>query len=96
MASLLPHLAHCTAMIVFIVFSMFVSGVFYWDPSKIPSAQFEDPWALYGWVFALVLFSCRYLTLLALPQAAANFLGLLIYNSFPQPPKLKVFQLFTA
>nr|CAG4649375.1 EOG090X07AI [Scapholeberis mucronata] len=43
---------------------------------------------LYGW-FALVLYLCQYLSLLALPQALFNFLGFMLFNPFPDDPKLQ-------
>ena len=52
-------------------------------------AALETPWQKYGW-FAVILYLSRYLALLALPQAVCNFLGLLLYDSFPPTPELKV------
>jgi len=46
-----------------------------------------DPWLEYGW-FTTLLYFCRCLPLLGLPQAVFNFLGLIFFQSFPQSPQL--------
>ena len=48
-----------------------------------------DPWLEYGW-FTTLLYFCRCLPLLGLPQAVFNFLGLIFFQSFPQSPQLNV------
>nr|CAG4650193.1 EOG090X07AI [Sida crystallina] len=82
------HLMHCAAMISVIITMLYLGGFLYWDPSQKPQILQENPWEIYG-AFALLLYLCRYLSLLGLPQVLVNFLGLLCFNAFPDTPKLK-------
>lgn len=47
-------------------------------------------WEQYGFLPAAFLYITRILTLLCLPLALFNFLGLVLFNAFPDPPKSKV------
>ena len=70
--------------------SMVLGGVFNYPPFESSKPVLDNPWAVYGG-FAIILYLFRYLSLLALPQALASFFGLLLFNAFPETPKLKVF-----
>lgn len=48
-----------------------------------------DPWVEYGFFITLFLYSIRYLTFLTVPQVLFNFLGLCLYNVFPEKVTLK-------
>jgi len=54
-----------------------------------PTSSKVNPWTEYG-VFTLFLYLCRYLALLGLPQSVFNFLGLILFKSFPDPPQFEV------
>ena len=43
-----------------------------------------DPYEQYGTIFTIFLYLLRLLALLALPQCFCNFLGLTLYNAFPE------------
>lgn len=61
---------------------MFNGGVF------VPTAEL-DPWTHYGIIGALILYFLRLLTFLPLPQVLFNFVGLTLYNAFPDKVILK-------
>lgn len=48
-----------------------------------------DPFKEYGAAGAFFLYTLRILTLVALPLSCFNFLGLFLYDAFPERPKLK-------
>lgn len=67
-----------------------VTGLFIYfggglDAKPHSTSSFQLSLEKYGW-FALVLYLCRYLTLLALPQVVFNFFGFILYNPFPETP----------
>ena len=84
------HVVHCFGMVSVIAISMFLGGVFNYAPFESSKPVLDNPWEVYGG-FAFILYLFRYLSLLALPQALASFFGLLLFNAFPETPKLKVF-----
>ena len=53
-----------------------------------------DPFVQYGTWGAIVLYVLRLLTLVPIPQAIFNFLGLVCFNTHPPKPKLKTTTLF--
>lgn len=55
------------------------------------TSSFQLSLEKYGW-FAFLLYLCRYLTLLALPQVVFNFFGFILYNPFPETPRKEVFK----
>jgi len=57
-------------------------------PAANVQAEPSDHWQKYGW-FTIFLMGPPWLILLALPQSMFNFLGLVFFQSFPDPPKLK-------
>lgn len=54
------------------------------------SKEVSSSWEHYGFLPAGFLYITRILTLLCLPMALFNFLGLVFFNAFPDQPKLKV------
>jgi len=60
-----------------------------------PQSSDLNPWKEYG-LFSFLLYLCRYLAILGLPQSLFNFMGLIWFQSFPEPPKLKNSSLRTA
>ena len=75
------HFSHCALLITFIFFSVIK---FTWN-----SEESLDPVLKYGSVGTLILYIFRFISLLALPQCLFNFLGLTIYNAFPDRVTLK-------
>ncbi|XP_034950415.1 beta-1,4-mannosyltransferase egh [Chelonus insularis] len=72
------HIFHCCLLICVILLFEYISGVFNWDVENQ-----INPWELYGYLGTTILYSLRLLTLLSLPQIIFNFLGLTLYNAFP-------------
>jgi egghead protein (zeste-white 4 protein) len=60
------------------------------DASPHSTSSFQLSLEKYGF-FAFLLYLCRYLTLLAMPQVVFNFLGFILYNPFPETPRKEVF-----
>lgn len=75
------HFSHCALLIAFILISIIR---FTW----ISDDSF-DPVLKYGSFGTLILYLFRFISLLALPQCLFNFLGLTIYNAFPDRVTLK-------
>ncbi|XP_001601907.2 beta-1,4-mannosyltransferase egh [Nasonia vitripennis] len=80
------HILHCCLLATFILVFEFVSGGLHWGPRD--QSQF-DPWVQYGFAGALTLYLLRTLTFLSFPQVLFNFIGLTIYNAFPDKVSLK-------
>lgn len=53
-----------------------------------------DPFLEYGATTTYVLYFLRFLSVIPIPQAVFNFLGLVCYNTFPPKPKLNSSTLF--
>jgi len=53
-----------------------------------------DPILEYGTTTTIVLYVLRFLTVIPIPQAIFNFLGIVLYNTHPSRPKLKTSTLF--
>ncbi|XP_074109151.1 beta-1,4-mannosyltransferase egh-like isoform X1 [Cotesia typhae] len=86
MTSTVKHVSHCCLLILIITTFEYTSGVLsILDSEERPRI---DSWERYGVVTPL-LFLLRLLTLLALPQSLFNFLGLILYNAFPDKVTLK-------
>jgi len=75
----LAHLANVCALLGFVCFNVRFAQ---------QSSKFLDPWQEYGWCTPL-LYLFQYIPLLGLPQSVFNFLGLIFFQSFPDPPRLK-------
>lgn len=78
------HLLHCGLLLT--VISVFVIQLTWTD---YDAAAQVDPYVAYGTLFTLFLYGLRFLALLALPQCVCNFLGLTLYNTFPEKVQLK-------
>lgn len=82
----MKHILHCCLLLVVILIFEFVSGGLQWNTNKTEQL---DPWVRYGFVGALILYLLRSVTFLSLPQVLFNFVGLTIYNAFPDKVVLK-------
>ncbi|XP_046643232.1 beta-1,4-mannosyltransferase egh-like isoform X2 [Daphnia pulicaria] len=86
------HLIHCAALTGTIILVISLGG----GLGENNSIAFEteetlSSWEQYGFFLAAVLYVTRFLTLLCLPLALFNFLGLVLFNAFPDQPKTKIF-----
>ncbi|UYV60209.1 hypothetical protein LAZ67_1000406 [Cordylochernes scorpioides] len=80
------HLIHCLLFLsLILIFEIVTGGIPVWTYSF----DNVEPVATYGYFFTVVLYLFRVLTLLALPQCIFNFLGLIMYNAFPDKVQLK-------
>lgn len=85
-SSTTKHVLHCLLFCSIIIFFLLISGGI-----KVNEEDFVtiDPWAEYGTIWTIFLYTMRFLTLLTLPQMLCNFFGLLFYNAFPDKVVLK-------
>lgn len=83
------HLLTVTLFFSMILVFVFLAGGF--GPNQLEGF---DPYIEYGQTATIVLYLLRYLTLIPIPQAIFNFLGIVIYNTHPPRPKLKTSTLF--
>ena len=87
-----PHVLHflTVGLLLFIILLfMYLAG------GIGPQRRVEfDPFVQYGTLSAIVLYVLRFLTLVQIPQAIFNFLGLVCFNTHPPKPKLKTTTLF--
>ena len=82
----MKHALHC-CLLAFVIFVFeIVSGGIRWAPQEEKEL---DPWIQYGLIGALILYFLRILTFLSFPQVLFNFVGLTIYNAFPDKVVLK-------
>ncbi|XP_011643987.1 beta-1,4-mannosyltransferase egh [Pogonomyrmex barbatus] len=84
--SITKHILHCCLLLVVILIFEFVSGGLRWNTDK---KEEIDPWTRYGVIGAITLYLLRTVTFLSLPQVLFNFIGLTIYNAFPDKVVLK-------
>ncbi|XP_076640753.1 beta-1,4-mannosyltransferase egh [Halictus rubicundus] len=80
------HILHCFLLLIVILTFELISGGVCWDSDKYVDL---DPWVQYGFIGAFTLYLLRILTFLSLPQVLFNFVGLTIYNAFPDKVILK-------
>ncbi|KAK0159790.1 hypothetical protein PV327_010865 [Microctonus hyperodae] len=85
-SSNIRHISHCCLLMIVIIIFEYASGVFKWTNDNENEI---DPWLMYGYVGATILYLLRFLTFLSLPQVLFNFIGLIIYNAFPEKVILK-------
>lgn len=80
------HYLHCCSLFTVIaVFEIFTGGVKLW-----PDATLEiNPWVRYGYMWTIALYLIRLVTFLPLPQVLFNFIGMTLYNAFPDKVTLK-------
>lgn len=82
------HFLHCVLLITVILWFEILSGgikLWYTDSDQVAI----DPFVAYGQWTATALYILRILALLSLPQVFCNFLGLTLYNAFPDKVTLK-------
>lgn len=79
------HILHCLLLFTLILLFFLTSG-----SAKASDDYVEfDPWEKYGNAYTIFLYTIRILTIMTLPQMLSNFLGLVIYNAFPDKVVLK-------
>lgn len=80
------HLFHCFLYaVVVLVIEILYGGIHLGAYEPIAF----DPFERYGYLGATVLYVFRFLPFLAMPQTLANFLGMVLYNAFPDKVPLK-------
>nr|CAH0112427.1 unnamed protein product [Daphnia galeata] len=86
------HLIHCAALAGTIVLLISLSGGLR-EPNAttFEAKEMLSSWKQYGFLLTAFLYIIRILTLLCLPMALFNFLGLVLFNAFPDQPKSKVY-----
>ncbi|KOC69294.1 Beta-1,4-mannosyltransferase egh [Habropoda laboriosa] len=84
--SVTKHILHCCLLLTVIIVFELIAGGISWNNSK---KETFDPWVQYGFLGALTLYFLRTLTFLSFPQVLFNFVGLTIYNTFPDKIVLK-------
>lgn len=90
------HLAHCTLLFCMLAFVVtFLSSVTTLKIGEQDQFYGFNPWAEYGTLGCSILFGCRLLVILALPQVVLNFIGLTCFNAFPGKVTLKGSSLLT-
>jgi hypothetical protein len=60
------------------------------NATTFEAKEMLSSWKQYGFLPTAFLYIIRILTLLCLPMALFNFLGLVLFNAFPDQPKSKV------
>ena len=83
------HSLHCVTFFVFLVISFFISGGSQLLTS-VPSDSIINPVERYGWIGTLILYAFQGVIIFNLPLAIFNFLGLILFNAFPEEPSIKV------
>ncbi|XP_051155651.1 beta-1,4-mannosyltransferase egh [Leptopilina boulardi] len=86
LSSWTKHTLHCCLLITVILVFEYVSGGLRWNATEKDEL---NPWIEYGYFGAATLYFLRILTFLSLPQVLFNFIGLSIYNAFPDKVELK-------
>ncbi|KAJ8878582.1 hypothetical protein PR048_019163 [Dryococelus australis] len=86
LSSRTKHFLHCLLLFTVIAVFELCTGGIRLGSSK---AEYLDPWERYGVVGTIVLYFLRLLAFLSLPQVIFNFVGLTIYNAFPDKVILK-------
>lgn len=86
LSSTVKHVLHCLLLSSLMAFFLIGSGAI-----KINENDFVtiDPWVEYGTAWTIFLYTLRFLTIFTLPQMMSNFLGLIVYNAFPDKVVLK-------
>ncbi|XP_043260899.1 beta-1,4-mannosyltransferase egh [Colletes gigas] len=84
--SITKHILHCCVLCMVIIVLELITGGLSWG---IDRKEQLDPWVQYGFVGAFTLYFLRTLTFLSFPQVLFNFVGLTIYNAFPDKIVLK-------
>lgn len=83
-SSRIKHTLHCCLLLtVILTFELFSGGI------KLVDSEPIDSVTNYGLFGTIVLYILRILTFLSLPQVLFNFVGLIVYNAFPDKVILK-------
>jgi beta-1,4-mannosyltransferase len=85
LTSTTKHVLHCLLMFTMMIIIFIASGGFQSSDDYVPF----DPWDEYGTSWTVFLYFLRCVTFLTLPQMMSNFLGLVLYNAFPDKVVLK-------
>lgn len=81
---------HCFHVIFFVVFLIWFCYILdHTNHNDEKCAYYNSRNQSLGPLFFLLLFICRFCVLLMAPQALFNFLGLVMYETFPLKPTLK-------
>ncbi|XP_060530523.1 beta-1,4-mannosyltransferase egh [Cylas formicarius] len=89
LSSKTKHYLHCTLFFtVILFFEIFSGGLRLFNGGIFVPASEINPWVEYGFFGACTLYALRLITFLPLPQVIFNFIGLTIYNAFPEKVSL--------
>lgn len=88
LSSVTKHVLHCVFFVTFILAFAWSTGALRWSDEDYRYSNL-DPWAEYGTLWCMALYVLRMFTFLTLPQVLFNFVGLTIYNAFPEKVTLK-------
>lgn len=80
------HALHCLLLAGVMIFFLVSSGALKFSEDDFIMV---DPWVEYGTAWTLFLYTLRFMTIFTLPQMVSNFLGLIVYNAFPDKVVLK-------
>ena len=83
------HSIHVCIFLLFILSFEILAGGFNILPSQTNNELIKDPRETYGLFLTIILYFIRLLSLLPLPLAVCHTCGLIIYNIFPDRPKLQ-------
>lgn len=80
------HVLHCLLLTGIMIFFLISSGAI-----KLNEDDYVliDPWVEYGTYWTVFLYALRFMTFFTVPQMMFNFLGLIVYNAFPDKVVLK-------
>lgn len=90
LSSRTKHLIHCLLLCcIILVFEARLAWSSSEDSEKPEEEQEFDPVERYGILLTCLLYLIRCLALLSLPQVCFNFMGLTLFNAFPDRVRLK-------
>ncbi|XP_071126267.1 beta-1,4-mannosyltransferase egh-like [Mytilus edulis] len=85
------NVRHCLTVLlllaILLIFCVLSGGL------SSPDNSF-DPYEAYGKWPTIIMYIMRYMTLIPLPLSICNFLGIVMFNTHPRKPKLKMSTLF--
>lgn len=88
-SSTTKHILHCLLLVVIVLIFEWLAGGLWVNEVERLKMDMLDPWSEYGVPVTVILYLLRILTFLALPQVLFNFLGLVLFNAFPDKVILK-------
>lgn len=86
MNSTVKHVLHCVLLFTIMIIFLVSSGALRINENDFITI---DPWTEYGTAWTIFLYALRFMTFFTLPQMMSNFLGLIVYNAFPDKVVLK-------